>query len=148
MYCTASSMAFTAVSCFQFKKRYNVLVLKATWFSHVGKIPGNQWFFCFLSKSNWQISPNHLGLLGTNPENWEHFYFPNMFQINFLQWLLTTSHHYDNLFLHCWWLWWAIISASSQPSNCLNLVSRYKSKWDWDQQNLELPGIILHNYIN
>ena len=42
MYCTASSMAFTAVSCFQFKKRYNVLVLKATWFSHVGKIPGNQ----------------------------------------------------------------------------------------------------------
>ena len=36
--------------------------------------------------------------------------------INFLWWLLTTSHHYENLFLHCRWLWWAIISAQSQSS--------------------------------
>ena len=48
------------------QKMYNVLVLKATWFSHVGKMQDNC-CHCFLSNSKWQISPNHLGLLGTNP---------------------------------------------------------------------------------
>ena len=57
-------MAFTAVSCFQFKKRYNVLVLKATWFSHVGENPRQSVIFLFPVQVKMADIPKPSGIIG------------------------------------------------------------------------------------
>ena len=112
------------------KKRYNILVLKATWFSHVGKILGNQCFFLFPVQLKMADIPKPSGIIKDKSRELGTFLF---------------SQHVPDFCDGCWPFptimktyfctvgdWWAIISAQSQSSNCLNLVSPHKSKWHWE----------------